>query len=233
MLVGAQEVIVSDPEDKVIAGAVDVVKAVGGPIGGLVGTVEPFDHLLERAVFFGNSIVVGKTNDLCDPERKGFPEFFEEFHCGEWIGAVAVSDELKFFRQPCKAPESHAHGEDAGTDAPVVGDLVTDDGTGGGIHDEPDKGFDAAYFDVGFICGKHIPFFVRILVNKGLDADGGGPAVVGDLLVGDANVIKIFQGLGSFAQGEAEVDMESQAQGHDMCVVFAEFQGGSILRQGI
>ena len=195
MLVRAQEVIVSDPEGKVITGAVDVVKAVGGPVGGLVGTVKPFDHLLEGAVFCGNSIVVGKPDHLCDLERESFPQLFCEFHCGEWIGAVAVSDKLKFFRQLCKAPESHAHGKDAGADAPVVRDLVTDDGTGGGIHDEPDKGFDAAYFDVGFISGKHIPFFVRVLVDKGLDADGGGPAVVSDLLVGDGDVIEVFEGL--------------------------------------
>ena len=37
--------------------------------------------------------------------------------------------------------------------------------------------------------------FRRVLVNKGLDADGGSFTVVGDLLVGDADVVKVFQSL--------------------------------------
>ena len=179
----AQEVIVGDPEGKVIVGSVDVIKAAGGPVRSLIGAVEPFDHLLERAVFFGDGIVVGKPNHLCDLEGKIFPELFCEFHCGKGIGTVAVGDELKFFWQFCKTPESHAHGEDAGADAAVVRDLISYDGAGGGVHDEPDVGFDAADLDIGFVSGEYAAFFVRIPVNKGFDADGGGLAVVGDLLV--------------------------------------------------
>ena len=229
----AQEVIVGDPEGKVIVGAVDVVEPICMAVGSLIGAVEPFNHLFERAVFFGDGIVVGKSNNLCDPESKIFPELFCEFHCSKGIGTVAVSDELKFFRKFCKPPESHAHGKDTGADAAVVRDLIADDGTGGGIYDEPDKGFDAAYFDVGFICGEDIPFFVRILVDKGFDADSGGLAVVGDLLVGNGDVIQVFEGLGSFAQGETKINMEGEAQGHDMGVMSAEFQGRRVLRQGI
>ena len=229
----AQEVIVGDPEGKVIVGAVDVVKPICMAVRGFIGAVEPLDHLFERAVFFGDGIVVGKSDHLCDPEGKILPELFCEFHCSERISTVAVSDELKFFRQLCKPTEGHAHGKDTGADAAVVRDLIADDGTGGGIYDEPDKGFDAAYFDVGFIRGEDIPFFVRILVDKGFDADSGGLAVVGDLLVGNGDVIQVFEGLGSFAQGETKINMECQAQGHDMCVMSAEFQGRRVLRQGI
>ena len=195
----AQEVVVSDPEGEVIAGAVDAVKTVCRAVGSLVGAVEPFDHLFERAVLCGDSIVVGKTDDLCDFESKGISELFCEFHCSEGIGAVAVGDELEFFRQLSKVSESHAHGEDAGADAAAVGYLIADDGAGGGVHDEPDVSFDAADLDVCFICSKNGSLFVRIAVEKGFDADGGSLAVVGDLLVGDGDVIEVFEGLGGFA----------------------------------
>ena len=194
-----QEVVVSDPEGKVIAGAVDAVKAVCRAVGSLIGAVEPFDHLFERTVLCGDSIVVGKSDDLCDPEGKILSELFCEFHCSEGIGAVAVGDELEFFRQLSKVSESHAHGEDAGADAAAVGYLIADDGAGGGVHDEPDVGFDAADLDVRFIRSKNGSLFVWIAVEKGFDADGSGFAVVGDLLVGDGDVIEVFESLGGFA----------------------------------
>lgn len=75
-------------------------------------------------------------------------------------------------------------------------------------------------------------YFLGILIHKGLDADGGGLAVVGDLLVGDADVVKVFQSLRGLAQGEAEVDVQCQAQGHDMGIVFTELKGRSVLGQG-
>lgn len=124
-----------------------------------------------------------------DLEGKIFSELFYEFHCGERIGAVTISDELKVFRQLFQFPECHAHGEDAGADTTVVRYLVTDNETGCGIHDKPDVCFEAADFYVGFVGSKDRSFFVRILVDKGLDADGGGLTVVGDLLMGDGDAV--------------------------------------------
>ncbi len=86
-------------------------------------------------------------------------------------------------------PERHAHCEDTGTYAAVVRHLIADNGAGGSFHDETDVGLDAADLDVGLIRGEHIPFFVGILVNKGPDADSGSFTVVGDLLMGDGNVV--------------------------------------------
>ena len=40
-----------------------------------------------------------------------------------------------------------------------------------------------------------LSFPIRILVNKGFDADGCGFAVVCDLLVGDVDVVEVFEGL--------------------------------------
>ena len=74
---------------------------------------------------------------------------------------------------------------------------------------------------------------VRVLVNEGFDADGGGLAVAGDLLVGNVDVIQVFQCLGCFTQRQPEVDMECQAQRHDMCIVLAEFQGRCVFGQGV
>ena len=158
-------------------------------VGSLISAVEPFDHLFERAVFCRNSIVVGKSDHLSDFKCEIFPELLCEFHCGKGIGAVTISDELKVFRQLFQSLECHAHGEDAGADATVIGYLVTDNGTGCGIHDKPDVCFEAADFYVGFVGNKSRSFFVRILVDKGLDADGGGLTVVGDLLMGDGDVV--------------------------------------------
>ena len=94
-----------------------------------------------------------------------------------------------------QAHGSHTHGEDAGTNATVVGDLIAKNGTCGCIHDQPDVSFDTTDFYVSFVSSEDVIFFVRILVNKGLNADGGGLAVVGDLLMGDIDVIQVFKSL--------------------------------------
>lgn len=114
---------------------------------------------------------------------KGFPKFFTNSIGGERIGAVTIRNELKVLRQLCKALESHPHSEDTGADATVVRYLITDDGTACGIHDEPDIGFNATDFNISFIRGEGSPLFVWILVDKRLNADSGGFAVVGNLLV--------------------------------------------------
>ena len=219
-----QKVVVSNPESQVIVGTVDVIKAICVTVRSFIGAVEPFNHLFEWEVFRRNSIVVGKLNDLSDLKGKVFPELLCEFHCGERIGTVAVSDEFKVFGQLFQSPECHAHGEDAGTDTTVIGYLVADNGMGCSIHDKLDVCFETTDFYVGLIGIKDLSFFVRILVNKGLDADGSGLTIVGDLLVRDTDVIQVFECLRGFAQGQPEVDMEGQTQGHDMCVVFTEFQ---------
>ena len=51
-------------------------------------------------------------------------------------------------------PECHTHGKNAGTDTAIVGYLIADDRAAGSIHDEPDIGFDATDFYVGFISSE-------------------------------------------------------------------------------
>ena len=223
MFMWPEKVIVSNPERQIIVGTVDVIKAVCVAVRSFIGAVEPFNHLFEWAVFRRNSVVVGKPNDLGDLEGEVFPELLCEFHCGERIGTVTVGDEFKVFRQFSKSPECHAHGEDAWANTTVIGYLIANNGTGCGIHDKPDVCFETTDFYVGFISCKGIPFFVRVVVNERLDADGGGLAVVGDLLVGDADVIQIFESLGGFSQGKPKIDMKGETQGHDMSVVLTEF----------
>ena len=183
VFMGAKKVVISNPESQVVVGAFDVVKTVRVTIRSLVSAVQPLDHLLERPVFCGDSIVVGKSDDLGDPEGKVLTELSYEFHSGKWVGTVTVSDELEVFRKLCKPPKSHAHGKDAWANTAVIRHLISNNGASGGIHDEPDIGFDASDFDVGLVSSENIPLFVRILINKGLDADSGSFAVVGDLLV--------------------------------------------------
>lgn len=80
---GAQEVVISASENQVIACAFDVVKAVCFPVGSLIGTVQPLHDLFERAVFFGNSIVVGKSNALGDRKGEILSKLLCEFHGGK------------------------------------------------------------------------------------------------------------------------------------------------------
>ncbi len=126
---------------------------------------------------------LGKPDDLGDFKSGVSAQLFYGLHCGKGIGAVAVSDKLKVFRQFCKSPESHTYGEDIGADTTVVGHLVADDGAGSGVHDEPDVGFDATDFDVGFISSEHSIFLVRVLLSKRLSTHCRSFAVVGNLLV--------------------------------------------------
>ena len=148
--------------------AVDVVKNVCMAVRSLISAVESFDHLLEWAVFCRNGIVIGKANDLSDLERKVFAQLLCEFHGGEGICTVAVCNELKVHWQLCKSPECHTHSEDAGANATVIRYLVTDNGTGGSVHDKPDVGFDPADFYVCLVRGEHISFFVGYWSANGL-----------------------------------------------------------------
>src|SRR5699024_8168585 len=166
VLMRTQEVIISNPESQIIVGAFDVVKAVCFPIGSFIRAVQPFHDLFEWAVVFGYSIVVGKSNDLGDRKSKILSKLLCKLHCGKGVSAVAVRNKFKVIRQLLKSVKGHAHGEDAGAHATIVRDLIADDRTAGGIHDQPDKGFHTADFDVGFIGDESVPFFVGILVGK-------------------------------------------------------------------
>ena len=183
VFVGTQKVIVCNPKSKVIVGTVDVVKSVRFPVGSLVGAVQAFDHLLERTIFSGNSIVVGKTKDLGDVEVKGVTEFMEELLSGQRIGAVSVGNQTEVFRKLFEVPERHAQCHDAGTDPTVVRDLITDDGTFGGIHDEPDIRLDTADLDIGFIGGERAADVIVIVIHEWFYTESGSFTVVGDLLV--------------------------------------------------
>ena len=70
--------------------------------------------------------------------------------------------------------------------------MIANDGTFGSIHDEPDISFYTTDFDVGFIRSEDLILFVGVLIHERLNADGCSLTVVGDLLVGDADVIQVF-----------------------------------------
>ena len=99
MFMRPEKVVVSYPESKIIACAIDAVKAVCLTVRSLISTVEPFDHLLEGTVIRGDSIIVGKADYLGDLESKRFPKLFCELHSGKGIGAVAICNEFKVFRK--------------------------------------------------------------------------------------------------------------------------------------
>lgn len=222
VLVRPQKVIIGDPEGNIVVGAFIVVIAAGYTVGGLKRAVETLDHLLERAELFGDFILIGESDHLGDVKVELLTELVEELLGRKRISAVSIGDEAEVFRELLPFTESHAHGKDAGADTAVVRNLIAKDRTGYCIHNEPDISFDPADFDIGFIGNKGGSGFIVIVVNKRFDDEGGGPGVVGNLLVGDPDVVKVFESLGSLTQGEAKVDMESQAKPHDMGIMPAE-----------
>ena len=128
--------------------------------------------------------------------------------------------------------ESHAHCHNTWTDASIVRHPVTDHSACCRIDDQPDITFYTTDFDVGFITDHGRAFFVRVRINKRFDADGGALTVVGNHLVRYGDSVDVLHGLCTLAKREAEIDPVGKAQGHDISVVFAEFQRGGILRQG-
>ena len=233
VLMRSEEVIIGDPEGDIVVGTLIVVIAAGYAVGGFERTVETLDHLFERAELFGDFVLIRKPDDPSDIKAELLTELVEELLGRKRIGAVAIGDKAEVFRKLLQLTESHAHGEDAGADAAVVRDLIAKDGTGHRIHDEPDVSFDPADFDIGFIGDKGGSGLILIVVNERLDDEGGSPGIIGDLLVGDPDVVKIFESLRSLAQGETKIYMESQTEPHDMGVMPAELQGRSISRKGV
>ena len=233
VLMRSEEVIISDPEGDIVVGTLIVVIAAGYAVGGFKRTVETLDHLFERAELFGDFVLVREPDDLSDIKAEVLTELVEELLSRKRIGAVAIGDKAEVFRKLLQLTESHAHSKDAGTYPAVVRDLIAKDGTGHCIHDEPDVSFDSADFDIGFIGNKGGSGFVVIVVNERLDDEGGSPGIVGDLLMGDSDVVKVFESLGGLAQGETKIYMESQTEPHDMGVMPAELQGRSIFRKGV
>ena len=65
--------------------------------------------------------------------------------------------------------ESHSHCKDTGTDTAVVRHLITDDGSFGSVHDEPDVSLNAPDLDVGLIRGIGITGFVIVVIDKRFD----------------------------------------------------------------
>ena len=233
VLMRSEEVIIGDPEGDIVVGTLIVAIAAGYAVGGFERTVETLDHLFKRAELFGDFVLVCKSDDLGDIKAELLTELVEELLGRKRIGAVAIGDKAEVFRKLLQLTESHAHGKDAGADATVVRDLIAKDGTGDRIHDEPDVSFDPADFDIGFIGNKGGSGFVVIVVNERLDDEGGSPGVVGNLLVGNPDVVKVFESLRGLAQGETKVDMESQAEPHDMGVMPAELQGRGVFRKEV
>jgi len=231
-LMRAQEVIISNPQSQIIVGAIVIVESVCGSIRSFISTVEAFDHLFVRPKFFGNSIIVCKAYDLGDIELELFAEFMEELLGGKRVGAVAIGNEAEVFREFLQMLEGHAHRHNAGTNAPIVRYLIANHSAGCRIDDQPDIAFDTADFYVSLISSKGRSLLVRVCINEWFDADGGGLTVVGDHLVRDGDSVDVFHGLSCFAQGQAEVDPVGKTQGHDISVVLAEFQRGSVLWQG-
>lgn len=137
------------------SGIFKTVITTSGAIGGFECAVESLDQLLERPELGGDFVVIGKADDLSDVEPEILAIFEIELHGSKRIGTVAVSNESETFGEFIpEVLQGLPHGEDAGTNAPVIRATVTKDRTLNSIHDEPDIAFDSLDLDVGLIGGK-------------------------------------------------------------------------------
>ena len=64
---------------------------------------------------------------------------------------------------------------------------VTDDGTFGGIHDEPDIAFNSTNLNVGFISSKNGANLIIIVINERFNTNGCCFEIVSHLLMGYFN----------------------------------------------
>ena len=166
VFVWAHKVIVSDPKGQIIVGTINTVESVCRTIGSLLGPVQAFNHLLVWPEFFGYLVIISETDDLCDIELKLFTIFAEELLCSQRVGTVSIGYETEMLRQLLEMSKSHSHGKDTWADTSIIRDLVSDDRSFGGIHDEPYIGFDTANLDVSFICCKDTAGMVIIVVYE-------------------------------------------------------------------
>ncbi len=120
VLMGTEEVVVSDPECHVIVGAIIIVVTAADPVSGFKCAVKPFDHLLVGAELLRDRIIVCEPNYLGDVKPEAVPQFPCELLGGQGIGTISVGNKPELFGQPFHAPESHAHGKDARPDGAVV-----------------------------------------------------------------------------------------------------------------
>ena len=127
VLVGAEEVVVGDPKSDTVVRPIEVVVAAGSPVGEFEGAIHSFHDLLEWAELFGNSIFVGKPDDLGDVEVEILAVVQIELLSGERIGRISVGNEAELLRELPEVLQSHAHGQDAGTDTAVGRDPVAKD----------------------------------------------------------------------------------------------------------
>lgn len=95
--------------------------------------------------------------------------------------------------------ESHAHCKNAWTDTTVIRYLVTDNGSFGSVHDEPDIAFDTTDFYVGFVSSKSSADTVIIVIGEGLNAESRSFTVVGYLLMRYVYAMNLLKRFGCFA----------------------------------
>lgn len=68
---GMKEGIISNQKRDAVDSAIFCTIAASDPVGFLKGTIQAFDELLERTVFPGYFVTIGKTDDLSDEYTHG------------------------------------------------------------------------------------------------------------------------------------------------------------------
>ena len=159
--------------------------------------VQPFNNLLQRAVFLGNRVLVGEADDLGDVKVDAMPG--EEMFCQQVYG-VSVSNEVEFVRDFAQLDQNIVDGINSGNVVAVSLDAVRSDDFLGGIKEKEDIVPNAANLDIGFVAAVGTGKLVRVMVDQRLDDRRNGIDIVGNGLVGDFHVMDIVHDGGGFAQ---------------------------------
>lgn len=122
----SQEVVVSDEESGHSDGAVGFLEAVAGTDMVFIGSIQSFDELFERAIFFRFRVKVLESDHFMVGYFRAFVSRLvkEVYPCG--IGGVAVGEQGEFlFGRSCS--NSLLHSDDSRQGFPVVSDMVSGD----------------------------------------------------------------------------------------------------------
>ena len=91
-------------------------------------------------------------------------------------------------------------GKDSRVSVTVFADAVREYNFFDGVKEKEDIVPNAFYLDVSFVTAERIGEFIREVVDKRLDPEGYGVAVVGDGLMRNLDVVNVIHESGGFAE---------------------------------
>jgi len=209
-----KEIVVGNKESNMSVGAFPTAVTIRYLIGELECSVKTLNDLLQPAIFLGDRVVIGETDDL-DQVEIHVPQ--HELLLRKLVGSIAVGSELEgHARELLELGKGHSHGKDAGADITGIRYLIPEDGFLQGIHDEPDIVPDTFNFGVGFVGSKVVGGFVVIGIDEGFHKSSSCFGVIGNCDMRNLDTMYFQESSGSDSGRQSQVDIVCKAKPHDM-----------------